>query len=916
MYKNMSFKLQIVLILSFLTLLIVGVGGWGLYSFDHSNHNFKSVFEDRTKPLGDLSVVLDRFQRTRTNAVVAANYEDVGVAKERTVETAALDREADASWSVYMQTTKTAEEKLLADTFAQQSQAYRDSRDRTMAFASNGDFIAAKHNAASDARVKFAAMHTTLFDLISLQSKIAETEFIASQESFQTNAMTTITAIVLGIILATVAGYFLVRNIVGSMNKAVTVANSIAQGNLNTKIEITSKNEAGRMLYALKKMTEKLVEHEKDVADYQAEDASVSKARAMAKFKLDGTITWANENFLKLTGYSLEEIKGKHHDMFVEASKRQEPENQQFWDKLSRGEFFVGQFKRITKSGDEVWVQSNYNPIFDANGKAYKVVLYGTDITELKFHNLDTEGQLKAVDMVQAVIQFNLDGTIITANDNFLSTMGYSLHEIKGKHHSMFVDPDERKSPEYKAFWEKLNKGEFASGQFKRISSNGQEVWLLASYFPILDPNGKAYKVVKHASEVTKQVQAQLMLDKAVEQTLEVVSVAKDGDLTHRIPMEGKSGSIATLCSSVNDLLENCVRSLKEVGSVLGALADGDLTQKVSGEYNGLFGQMKDNSNATVENLIKIVGDIRSGTESINTAAQQIAAGNNDLSQRTEEQASSLEETASSMEELTSTVKQNADNAMQANQLAGSASDIAVRGGDVVGQVVTMMSSINESSNKIVDIISVIDGIAFQTNILALNAAVEAARAGEQGRGFAVVATEVRTLAQRSAAAAKEIKELIGDSVDKVRDGTELVDQAGKTMDEIVQSVKRVTDIMAEIASASSEQRTGIEQVNEAVTQMDEVTQQNSALVEEAAAASESMREQAESLMRAVATFRLDQAAEDAEVISERVERRGPNRATNVERISAPGKRKDTMRQQKVSTPAKTGTEDDQWTEF
>ncbi|MHB1176586.1 MAG: methyl-accepting chemotaxis protein [Sulfuriferula sp.] len=286
------------------------------------------------------------------------------------------------------------------------------------------------------------------------------------------------------------------------------------------------------------------------------------------------------------------------------------------------------------------------------------------------------------------------------------------------------------------------------------------------------------------------------------------------------------------------------------------AISTGDFSKDIAiarGDTTSLLFTM----NAMRENLTVTIGDIRQSTETIAVASRQIATGNADLSGRTESQASSLEETASSMEELTSTVRQNAENARQANQLVVSAADVAVKGGKVVGQVVDTMSSIKDSSRKIADIISVIDGIAFQTNILALNAAVEAARAGEQGRGFAVVAAEVRNLAQRSAGAAKEIKSLIEDSVDKVDVGGKLVDEAGKTMEEIVNSVKRVTDIMSEIAAASQEQSSGIEQVNQAVGQMDEATQQNAALVEQAAAAAESLQDQAAKLAQAVSVFKL-----------------------------------------------------------
>ena len=337
-----------------------------------------------------------------------------------------------------------------------------------------------------------------------------------------------------------------------------------------------------------------------------------------------------------------------------------------------------------------------------------------------------------------------------------------------------------------------------------------------------------------------------------------LVEAAVAGDFHQRGNSERFDFAYREMIESLNHLMETADVGLTEIGRLLSAVATGDLTQRITTQFAGQFGQLSDDANRTVVKLTEIVGQIRQGTDTINTAAREIAAGNADLSERTEQQAANLEETAASMEELTSTVKQNAENARQANQLAISATDVAVQGGEVVGQVVSTMSAINASSKKIVDIIGVIDGIAFQTNILALNAAVEAARAGEQGRGFAVVASEVRSLAQRSAAAAKEIKGLIGDSVERVTEGSTLVTQAGKTMGEIVTSVKRVTDIMAEITAASQEQSTGIEQVNQTIVQMDEVTQQNAALVEEASAAARSLEEQADSLAQTVAAFRLD----------------------------------------------------------
>ncbi|MEN0039457.1 MAG: methyl-accepting chemotaxis protein [Cellvibrio sp.] len=395
--------------------------------------------------------------------------------------------------------------------------------------------------------------------------------------------------------------------------------------------------------------------------------------------------------------------------------------------------------------------------------------------------------------------------------------------------------------------------------------------------------------------------------DRTIEVGVEVevntlVEAAALGNFSERIKIADKDGFFLKLAEGLNTLVTTAEKGLNDVARVLGAIAKGDLTEKITDDYSGTFGELKNYCNETTSSLTSMLGDIRSAADTIFTASSEIAQGNADLSSRTEQQAANLEETASSMEELTSTVKLNADNAKQANVLAEQASTVATDGGTLIQQVVTTMNAINDSARKISDIIGVIDGIAFQTNILALNAAVEAARAGDQGRGFAVVASEVRTLAQRSANAAKDIKALISDSVQKIDNGNQLVGKSGDTMKEIVSAIKRVNDIMAEIAAASAEQSTGIEEVSTAVSQMDEMTQQNAALVEEAAAAAESMQSQADQLTRSVAQFRLsdDQA-------------RNPGAS---HRISAPSKAvpKKPVANKKLTPPASSA--EDEWEQF
>jgi len=613
-------------------------------------------------------------------------------------------------------------------------------------------------------------------------------------------------ALLLGLGLA----IFLARSIVRPLGNAVSVAEAIRDGKLNNTIDTGAKDETGQLLGSLDVMQGALRARDQKDADSRGQIAAIGRAQAVIEFDMNGTVREVNENFARLMGYSRAEVVGKHHSMFVESSYASSAEYRAFWEKLNRGEYDIASYKRIAKGGREVWIQASYNPIPDVNGKPFKVVKYASDITEQRVRAADFEGQLAAIGRAQAVIEFELDGTIRSVNDVFTQVLGYSNGEVRGKHHGMLVDPAISGTAEYRDFWAKLARGESDSGRYRRVAKGGRDVWLQASYNPILDTNGRPFKVVEYASDVTAQMLMAQQLELTVKQTQITVAAAAEGDLTARIPLSGKSGDLEALCRGVNSMLDTTTELVKRVK---GAAAE------------------------------------------VQAGAEEISKGNLNLSQRTEQQASSLEETASSMEEMTSTVKQTADNAGQANQLAMAARQQAEKGGSVVSSAVSAMGGINAASKKIADIIGVIDEIAFQTNLLALNAAVEAARAGEQGRGFAVVATEVRNLAGRSATAAKEIKALIQDSVQKVDEGSKLVDESGRTLDEIVHAVKKVTDIVAEIAAASREQSSGIEQVNRAVMQMDQTTQQNAALVEEASAASRAIVEQAQALNGMIARY-------------------------------------------------------------
>jgi len=726
-----------------------------------------------------------------------------------------------------------------------------------------------------------------------------------------------------------------------------------------------------------------------ELLDVQSKLDALDRGQGVAEYELDGTIITANGNYLEMLGYGLDEIVGKHHQIFCDRELANSREYREMWTNLLRGERQEGDHKRRNQAGELVWLRASYNPVLDRKGKPVKIVEFAAEITEAKaaeaeakfraealgqvrtaimmvdrdfniyyineaatelmrraepkfrqvwpgfsadnllgqcidqFHAkpehqrrllddpsklpyradiqvaglsfglnvtaqidpdgnyvgctlewedltefLDVKSKIDAIDRGQAMIEFDLDGTVTSANENFLKRMGYTLDEIVGRHHRMFVDPVDAASPAYAMLWDKLNRGQFDVGEYRRLTKSGDEVWLRASYNPVVDRQGNPVKVVKFASDITEEKRFQQAIQNLVGQA----------------------------------------------SSVMGAVAEGDLTRAIEGDFHGDLVMLQEATNRSIENLAGLVTQIRSSAASMSTSAKEVALANQDLSRRTESQASSLEETASSMEEMTATVQQNADNARKASQLAVSAREQAQDGGQVVDRAVDAMRAISESSKKIADIIGVIDEIAFQTNLLALNAAVEAARAGDQGRGFAVVASEVRNLAQRSAGAAKEIKALIQDSLDKVDDGSNLVNQSGSQLQEIVNSVKKVSDIIAEIAAASEEQSAGIGQVNQAVAEMDHGTQQNAAMVEEAAAASDSMQQQSRALLELTHQFKVDgmddaASAAPAPMIAhtprtfDQLARRG---ATAAASSAAPAE----------TTPAQAAADDEAWQEF
>jgi len=765
----------------------------------------------------------------------------------------AVDK-ARGDWDRYFLSEMIPDEQKLADETTPLLDKAYNAIDKLLGKLQGGDVadLAAWRN--DTLRPALADGEANLKQLIAMQMVAANLDLEKAKSDYREVLRNSIGLLAGGALLAALLAWFIIRGAMRRLGsdpaRAAEVARRVASGDLDFELP-PGRHDSISLMGALRQMKDSL-QHSK--LDYEGQINAMARVQGVVECTPGGEIVNVNDLFLKLTGYSIDEVKGKHYSIFVPPDLQATASYQSFWPALQRGESRQGEYRKVTRDGREIWVQGVYNPIFDASGKPFKVVGYLIDVTKQRQEaviNAAFRGALDQLDANVMVVDNSLKVIFVNPAIRQMLTRAqtalrselpaFDVAALPGAClESLTLKPAElRKQVEQLS--ETTTREEVMGGRTMKTTMS-----------PMKDETGRRLGTVIEWLDRTQEV--------ATESELQDIIVAvTEGKLDNRISLTSKRGFFLTLSRGINELVDAIGAMIEEVQGLVVAANQGDLTRRIDTEGKpGLLVKVGGGINELTENMAGLVAQVKAAASEVSRGADEISQGNANLSQRTEEQASSLEETASSMEEMTSTVKQNADNAGQASQLAVAARDQAEKGGAVVSRAVRAMSDINDASRRIADIIGVIDEIAFQTNLLALNAAVEAARAGEQGRGFAVVASEVRNLAGRSATAAKEIKALIQDSVKKVDEGSTLVTQSGATLELIVSSVKKVTDIVAEIAAASNEQSAGIEQVNKAVMQLDELTQQNAALVEEASAASQAMAEQARGLNESMHRYQVN----------------------------------------------------------
>ena len=557
------------------------------------------------------------------------------------------------------------------------------------------------------------------------------------------------------------------------------------------------------------------VSHSQDL-DLQAINTALNRVQAVIEFELDGTILHANDNFLRVVGYTLAEVQGKHHAIFCDPEYVKTDEYSNFWAKLGRGEFDQGEYKRRARDGREVWINASYNPILDADGKPYKVIKFATDITALKKRNVEYEGKVSAIGKAQAVIEFDMQGNVLEANANFLAVMDYDLSDIQGEHHRMFCEPEYASSAEYKKFWQKLNRGEFDAGRYKRLGNHGKVVWIQATYNPILDLNGNPYKVVKFAIDISEQV-----------------------NLENSIQSKAANDS-----RKVNALLESVARA-----------AQGDLTCHIVPEGDEPIDLLAGGISKMIVDLRGVIGNVVSAANGFADASHAIAERATGVAVGTQALGATVEEMNASIDGLTFSINSIAENTSNADFLAKATQQEAEAGARAVAKSIEAMDLINRSSEDIGEIVKVISEIANQTNMLAFNAAIEAARAGEHGLGFSVVADEVRKLAERSSQATKEISKLINESVKRVSTGSEISRQASDAFDKIVSGVAKTTLAISDISKAANEQLLTAREVSTAIQYIAEETEKSAANCDSIARSTDGLNERAGSLNQTVSGF-------------------------------------------------------------